>query len=155
MKIYLLWPGKTKEKWLRDGLDFYLKKLRNYYQVKVAEVKPGKGPGKRKTELMNREALHMERALPKRGRKVALDRCGKMLSSTELARFMSRVEYSGEGKVCFLIGGAFGMAPSLLEQCDLVLSFSKMTFTHDMSRLILLEQLYRAASINAGSPYHH
>ncbi len=155
MKIYLLWPGKTKEKWLRDGLDFYLKKLRNYYQVKVTEVKAARGPGKRRKELLEREAQSMKKALTPKGRRVALDLSGRLLSSEEMALFLKKSEDTGERYLSFVVGGAYGMSPDFLKECDFSLSLSRMTFTHDMSRLILLEQLYRAASINAGSPYHH
>jgi len=155
LKIYLLWPGKTKEKWLQDGLDFYLKKLGNYYQVKVIQAKAAKGPGKIRKELLEKEASFLKKALPQRGFRVALDPGGRGLSSEELAGLMKRKEETGERELTFIVGGAYGLAPSFLGECNFTLSLSRMTFTHDMSRLILVEQLYRAASINAGSPYHH
>ncbi len=155
LKIYLLWPGKTKERWLQDGLDFYLKKLRNYYQVKLLPTKAAKGPMKRKKELMDREAQFLNRALPKNSYKIALDLNGRNLSSREFASFLKEREELGDRDIAFVIGGAFGLAKRLLDECNFSLCLSRMTFTHEMSRLILLEQLYRAATINTGSPYHH
>lgn len=155
LKIYLLWPGKTKVSWLQDGIEFYLKKLRNYYQVKLTATRAARGRGKRKTDILEKEAEYMRKALPQRGYRVALDLKGKPLSSEELARFIKKVEETGVRNLTFIIGGAYGMAPGLLNECDFSIALSRMTFTHEMSRLILLEQLYRAAGINAGSPYHH
>ncbi len=155
MKIYLLWPGKTKAGWLQDGIDFYLKKLGNYYQVKQTATRAARGKGKRKAEILEREAGFMRKAAAKRSFTVALDLKGKPLSSEELAGFIKKVEERGERNLTFMIGGAYGMAPGLLSDCNFRMSLSRMTFTHEMSRLILLEQLYRAACINAGSPYHH
>ena len=140
---------------MQDGIEFYLKKLGNYYQVKPTATRAARYTGKRKAEILEKEAGYMRKALPKRGCTVALDLKGKPLSSEELAEFIKKVEEGGERNLTFMIGGAYGMAPGLLRECNFSISLSRMTFTHEMSRLILLEQLYRAACINAGSPYHH
>ncbi len=155
MNIYLLCPGKTRKQWLQDGIEFYLRKLRNYYQVKLIVTRAAKGREKQKAALMEKEATAMRKAMPDRSYLIGLDVKGKALSSHELAKLMSKLEYRAVKNVTFIIGGAYGSAPGLLKECDTTISLSRMTFTHDMSRLILLEQLYRAGSINAGSPYHH
>ena len=121
----------------------------------MINTKTARGKGKKKDQLIESEALFLKKALPARGFHVALDANGKMYSSKGLARLVKELEERGLGSVSFMIGGAYGISRKLLNECDLCLSLSKMTFTHEMSRLILVEQLYRAASINAGSPYHH
>jgi len=85
---------------------------------------------------------------------VCLDRTGKQMDSTELAAQMERWEMQGQKKITFVIGGPLGLSATILKKADLVLSLSPMTFTHDMTRLLLLEQLYRACTIKAGEKYH-
>ncbi|RUM88778.1 MAG: hypothetical protein DSZ23_04135, partial [Thermodesulfatator sp.] len=97
LKINLLWPGKTKERWLQVGLDFYLKKLGNYYQVKVINTKTARGKGKKKDQLIESEALFLKKALPARGFHVALDANGKMYSSKGLAKLVKELEERGLG----------------------------------------------------------
>lgn len=104
---------------------------------------------------MEQEGLALLKALPKGARVVVLDIRGKAMSSEALARFLQKEADSGTRDLCFIIGGAYGLSHEVLKAAHLRLSLSPMTFTHDMSRLILLEQLYRAATINAGEPYHH
>jgi 23S rRNA (pseudouridine1915-N3)-methyltransferase len=156
LKIHLLWPGKTKEKWLRDGINFYIKRIKNYYQVNQIETRAASGKIKNREQALDIEAKGLERAmLSLSSRLVVLDVEGKDISSEGLADFLKDLEYYGTGDVMFVIGGAYGLAKQIIDRADLRLSMSRMTFTHEMSRLILVEQIYRAATINAGSPYHH
>ena len=155
LKIYLLWPGKTKEKWLQTGIEFYLKRLKNYYQVKLIATRASKGSKKRRADILKTEAAFLKKALPAHGYKVALAVEGKPMTSRGLASFLKGLENAGERNLTFVIGGPYGLSGEFLNECNFSLRLSRMTFTHEMSRLILLEQLYRASSINAGSPYHH
>ncbi len=155
MKIYLLWPGKIKARWLQDGLEFYLKKLGNYYQVKLQQTKAAKGNVKKRQEIVEKEGAFLKRAVPQGCYKIALDLHGKSLSSEELAFMLKNREEQGSRRLAFIIGGAYGLSQAVLQDCDFSMSLSRLTFTHEMARLILMEQLYRAATINAGSPYHH
>ncbi len=154
--IRFIWPGKTKESWLKQGIEYYLKRLKNYYQVNVIETRAARYSAENKAKVIQTEGTHIQKVLNKdRGFLVALDVRGKEMSSEKLADFLKNKQDQGINVFNFVIGGAYGLAPEITQKANLLLSLSKMTFTHEMSRLILAEQLYRAASINVGSPYHH
>ncbi len=156
MTVSFIWPNKTKDTWLRAGIDYYIKKISHYIKVQVLQVR-----GVRSTqamdpaEVMRREARSIMRAIPKGGFVIALDIRGRMLDSPGLARRLTDLEARGTRDLVMVIGGAFGLAPVIIKTADERLSLSPMTFTHDMSRLILAEQIYRACTIRAGEPYHH
>ena len=120
-------------------------------QVRGFRPARGMGPG----EIMKREGKHIVRAIPKGAFTVALDIKGQMLDSPGLAKKLTELEARGIRDLVMVIGGALGLAPDIIKMADERLSLSPMTFTHDMSRLILAEQIYRACSIRAGEPYHH
>ncbi len=156
LKIYLLWPGKTKEPWLRQGIEYYIKRLKNYYQVNVIETRAAKQKNAQKEQLIKKEEAYITDAIKKlKGQLIILDIKGAELNSTELAKFIEAKQNYGVTSLIFVIGGAYGLSENFLKKADFKLSLSKLTFTHEMSRLILIEQLYRAASIIKGSPYHH
>ena len=141
---------------MKQGIEFFLKRLRNYYQVNVVETRAAKFSQREMDRAAKQEAQHLAKALSRnRDFLVVLDMTGKEMSSEELASFLKKRQEMGTGSFCFLVGGAYGVTEEIKKGANLVLSLSKMTFTHEMARLILVEQLYRAASINAGSPYHH
>jgi len=122
----------------------------------VIETRAAKALGHDFIKAIDKESKEMLKALTKfRGHVVALDVEGRMLSSRGLAEFLRKRQDNSVGAFCFVIGGAYGLSKRIKERADTILSLSPMTFTHEMSRLILIEQLYRAASINAGTPYHH
>jgi len=156
LKIYLLWPGKTKEPWLKQGIEYYIKRLKNYYQVNVIETRATKQKGIKKEAFIKKEEKYILEAIKKiKAQVIVLDVKGKELSSTQLAEFIKSKQESGSINLLFVIGGAYGLSEDFLKMATLKLSLSKLTFTHEMSRLILVEQLYRAATIINGSPYHH
>ncbi len=165
MRITLLWPGKTRQAWLQDGISTYLRKLGYYYQVRIVETRAKGGTRGRRARAasksgnmkaaMEEEGRLLLKSVPKGAMLVALDVKGKALSSEGLAQFLRRQADAGTREICFAIGGAYGLSGQVLDAAHLRLSLSTMTFTHDMARLILAEQLYRAATINAGEPYHH
>ena len=137
MKHELLFLGKTKEPFLADGIDDYAGRLAHYTAVAIEILKEKRKPGQDEAALV-----------------VALDGGGQALSSPELAALVSRWEERGVKLVNYLLGGHLGLAESVLARADFCLSLSKLTFTHGMARLILLEQLYRAYTIKAGEKYH-
>ena len=104
---------------------------------------------------MRCEAEALLRAVSDRAFVIALDAGGKMMDSPRLAGLLTRMEETGTRDLAMIIGGSMGLAPEILSRADMTLSLSPMTFTHDMTRLILLEQLYRACTIRSGQPYHH
>ena len=130
----------------------YEKRAKRYWRLEVAEVRRARGGAAR--EVMAREAALIRARLRPGHATVALSRGGRRLSSVALARWLERLTWGPERGVHFLIGGAFGLDAELLEECDLALSLSPFTLPHDLARLVLAEQLYRAGTILRNEPYH-
>ena len=158
MKILLPFLGKTKEQYLGAGIDDYAGRLRRYAQLDLPVLKEKKNATKEDTaRQQTEEGQILLGSLPQLGgatKVVALAPTGQQLSSEELADLLCRWEDQGVREIAFLIGGPTGLAPELVQKADYVLSLSRMTFTHEMARLLVLEQLYRAFSIKAGTGYH-
>lgn len=152
MHITILVPGKTKESYIQQGVDEFLKRLSRYTKVNLVEIKMRGMAAKSGDKDIEADFL-LER-VPAGSYLVALDPHGQALSSEQLATTIEQLENQGTGTITFVIGGPLGLSAKILGQASLILSLSKMTFTHDMARLLLTEQLYRAYSINAGSGYH-
>lgn len=152
MQIRILAVGKVKENYLQRGIDEYLKRLRPYTRIEVEEVpdEPLASDLKRAPE---REGERLLKRIKSEEYLIVLDRQGRMLPSEELAQMVLDWEMTGK-KVVFVIGGAAGLAPEVLQRADLKLSFSKLTFPHQLFRLILVEQVYRAFKIARGEKYH-
>jgi 23S rRNA (pseudouridine1915-N3)-methyltransferase len=154
LRLELLFLGKTKEKYLATGIDDYVKRLSRYLKVEIKTLKEGKAKkGVPENLLIEKESEKLMQN-SQGSYLVCLDRTGKQMDSLELAKQMERWEMQGIKKISFAIGGHLGLSSAILYKADLVLSFSPMTFTHEMSRLLLLEQLYRACTIKAGEKYH-
>jgi len=154
LRLELLFLGKTKEKYLATGIDDYAKRLSRYLKVEIKTLKEGKAKkGVPENLLIEKESEKLMQN-SQGSYLVCLDRTGKQMDSLELAKQMERWEMQGIKKISFAIGGHLGLSSVILYKADLVLSFSPMTFTHEMSRLLLLEQLYRACTIKAGEKYH-
>jgi len=154
LRLELLFLGKTKEKYLAAGIDDYAKRLSRYLKVEIKTLKEGKAKkGVPENLLIEKESEKLMQN-SQGSYLVCLDRTGKQMDSLELAKQMERWEMQGIKKISFAIGGHLGLSSAILYKADLVLSFSPMTFTHEMSRLLLLEQLYRAYTIKAGEKYH-
>ncbi|MEN8190220.1 MAG: 23S rRNA (pseudouridine(1915)-N(3))-methyltransferase RlmH [Thermodesulfobacteriota bacterium] len=154
MKLELLFLGKTKAPYLQEGIDDFAGRLRHYCNLaltilKVKKKKGGSGEQEKKEE----GRLLLDNVDPGTV-KVVLDAGGRSLSSEGLAEQISRWQNQGVKQVSFLIGGPLGLSDEVISRADLLLSLSRMTLTHDMARLILMEQLYRAYTIKAGEKYH-
>ena len=158
MNISIVTVGKLKEKYLKQGIEEYLKRLTSYAKVEIIEVADEKAP----EELSE---LEMEQVKQKEGERIlakisqdthviALAINGKMQSSEELADSLDKLATYGKSKLAFVIGGSLGLSDEVLKRANDKLSFSKMTFPHQLMRLILVEQIYRAFRINRGEPYH-
>ena len=154
MKHELLFLGREKESFLTDGINEYVSRLRRYTEVNIVLVKEKRRPNQDETALVAWQGEQLLFAVRPGSLLVALDSGGEALSSPELASLISRWEERGVKSVQYLLGGPLGLAAAVLTRADFCLSLSKMTFTHDMARLILLEQLYRAHTIKAGEKYH-
>jgi 23S rRNA (pseudouridine1915-N3)-methyltransferase len=155
VRIKVILVGKTKEQWIKEGISHYVKLLRKYAQVELVEVKEEKiSPSKEKQSLLEAEADKILKHLKKSGRAVCLDVKGDSLSSEAFARLLEENLNRGYNNFSFILGGPLGLSQKILEFCSIKLSLSEMTFTHEMSRVILLEQIYRAFSILKGTGYH-
>ncbi len=146
-------PGKTKSSFLVNGITEYLERLQHYAKVTVKTIKTGAMQGSDEVIKQKEAALLLARLVPGTTL-VALDAKGVQYTSTEFSRLINRWESMGVRHVSFVIGGPLGLDEGLLKRADHRISLSKMTFTHDMVRLFLLEQLYRAYTIKAGEKYH-
>lgn len=158
VNISIVSVGKLKEKYLKLGIEEFTKRLTAYAKIELVEVPDEKAP-----EQLSE--LEMEQVKQKEGEKIlakisqdtyviALAIDGKMKSSEELADSLDKLATYGKSKIAFVIGGSLGLSNEVLKRADEKLSFSKMTFPHQMMKLILLEQVYRAFRINRGEPYH-
>ncbi len=152
LRLAIYCPGKTRIGWIREGMAEYEKRLVPFGGVTIHCTRESKLADD--TRAMEWEGEDILRRLPPRALVVALDPAGRNYSSEELAELLARWEGEGREAVAFVIGGHRGLAASLLRRADYRLSLSRMTFTHDMARLLLLEQLYRAWSIRRNTGYH-
>jgi len=154
MKFRLVCVGRLSEAWLRDGAAEYLKRLQRHCSVDIVELKEEQG-GKDIAGLLKREGARIMERIPDGAYVVALDERGKALGSEDLATRLQKEMLHGGRDWCLVIGGPYGLDPALRQRADLLLSLSKMTLTHQMARLLLLEQLYRAGTILRNEPYHN
>lgn len=158
MRIDIIAPGRVKERYLRDAIDEYAKRLSRYCKLEIIEVADEKTPDHAsegvERQIKRKEGERIARHLRQDATVVALAIDGKQLSSEELATKIDRLGLSGVSHIQFVIGGSIGLDDAILSRADLRLSFSRMTFPHQLMRVILLEQIYRAYKINAGEPYH-
>jgi len=146
MKITVIWPGKTKEQFILEGLRKYLKLLRPYADIHTIELKEEKGSDVRK--ILEKEG---ERILKLQVPYTLLDEKGESLTSLEFAGYLT----DHQASVNFVLGGAYGVSEDVKKKALNTISLSRMTFTHEMSRLFFLEQLYRAFTIMHKKGYHH
>ena len=146
MKITLLVVGKLKEKFLVAGVAEYLKRLRKFATVEVKEISECRTVDEECTKLLS--------LVPQNSWLCVLDVAGTELTSEEFAAKISALNLSGVSNLTFAIGGAFGLGDELKRAADFRLSLSQMTLTHQMTRLVLVEQIYRAFKINRHEPYH-
>lgn len=158
MRITIATVGKIKEKYLTAGIAEFTKRLGPYCRLNIIEVDEERMPDKpseaEKTKALDKEAERLLKQIRPDSYVIVLDVAGKLASSEELAEKISNLGLSGKSDLTFIIGGAFGLSQNLIKAANERLSFSKMTFTHQMIRLLLVEQIYRAFKINRGEPYH-
>ena len=158
MKITLLTVGKIKEKYLRDGIAEYAKRLGRYCRLEITEVADEKTPdgasAAEELQIKNTEGERLLRYVRDGDYVIALAIDGKMPDSVELSKKLENLGISGQSSLVFVIGGSLGLSDAVLKRADYRLSFSRMTFPHQLMRMILLEQIYRSFRIMHGEPYH-
>ncbi|UFJ40409.1 23S rRNA (pseudouridine(1915)-N(3))-methyltransferase RlmH [Brevibacillus humidisoli] len=158
MQIAIIAVGKLKEKYLKEGISEYSKRLSAYCKLQIVEVADEKAPE-------NLSPTEMEQIKQKEGERIlaqikpdqyviALAIEGQMWSSEKLSSELDRLALQGKSQIAFVIGGSLGLSEEVLQRANAALSFSKMTFPHQLMRLVLLEQVYRGFRISRGEPYH-
>lgn len=157
-RIRVVAIGKIKERYLTEGIQEYVKRLGPLCRLEIAEVSEEKMPEApapaEKTRVLAAEGDRLLKRVPAGSHLIVLDVAGQSVSSEDLARKISTLGTSGQGDITFLIGGAFGLSPAVLAAARERISLSRLTFTHQMVRLLILEQVYRAFKIIRGEPYH-
>jgi 23S rRNA (pseudouridine1915-N3)-methyltransferase len=158
MRITVAVVGKLKEKYWRDAVKEYSKRLGAYCRLEICEAPDegfaeGLSPAEEE-KVKQREWQRLSRCLRTGTYTVVLDVQGEQVSSEELSARLGKLALGGQSDITFLIGGTLGLAGQALRQADWRLSFSRMTFPHQLMRVILLEQIYRAFKISRGEPYH-
>jgi 23S rRNA (pseudouridine1915-N3)-methyltransferase len=153
MKLKLLWVGKTQEPWVKAGIEEYAGRIRRYATLELAEAREEKGASAEAGRIA--ECGRLSRLLPKNGRLVILDETGDAMDSRQFASFLQRERDAGTPELVFAIGGAYGFSADFRSKAQRTIALSPMTFTHQMVRVFLLEQIYRGFTIINGEPYHH
>lgn len=151
LSIHLI--GKSREAWLQSAEAEYLKRLKPMVQLEIVTHR-AETSAKALNERRQLEGERLLGGLSDRELLIALDEKGKAFSSEELAGWIGDRLLEGQSRIRFVVGGADGLHEAVIQRADLVLSLSRMTFTHQMVRLVLVEQIYRALMIRAGRPYH-
>lgn len=162
MNVSIICVGKLKEKYLKDAVAEYSKRLSRFCKLSIMEVPDEKVPdnasSKEEISIKEKEGSSILKQLPSIGSVnsyvIVLDLKGKMLSSEELSCSIKDITLSGKSDIFFIIGGSLGLSPQVLNRADLKLCFSKMTFPHQLMRVFLLEQIYRSFKIMNGETYH-
>lgn len=158
MKITILTVGKIKEKYLKDAIDEYSKRLSKYCKLEIIEVQDEKTPDNASEVVEDiiraKEADRLLKYVKEDAFVITLEISGKQLSSEELADKIEKLGVQGTSHIIFVIGGSIGLGEDVLKRSNFALSFSKMTFPHQLMRVILLEQIYRSYRIINGEPYH-
>ena len=156
MNITLLMLGNTSEAFVQDGYALFIKRLKHYVKVKEIIIPDIKDRKHQNTEqIKEKEAALIIEKLTSANYSVLLDERGKEFSSVEFAAFLQKTMNAGTRELFFIIGGAYGVAESVKQKADLTVSLSRMTFTHQVIRLLFAEQLYRAMTILKNEPYHN
>jgi 23S rRNA (pseudouridine1915-N3)-methyltransferase len=155
MKIRIISVGRTEDDYIRIGAERFLKRIRVYHPVEEIRVKgAGSGQSSDNNRILEREAERLLKHINPRDKVILLDRQGKGMTSEAFAVFLDRELVGGGRSATFVIGGAEGVAQAVRERADDMLSLSQMTLPHEMSRLLLLEQIYRGFTILKGKRYH-
>jgi 23S rRNA (pseudouridine1915-N3)-methyltransferase len=156
MKLSIICMGKTRERFVQEGLAKYLRFLRPYADVEIRELKEEKIQDlKDAPAVRKKEAEKIFKAVRAGALLVALDERGQEFTSHDFARFMNSASENGVREMAFVLGGAMGLDEAVTGKADKVIAMSRWTLTHEMARLVLLEQLYRAFTIITGKTYHY
>ena len=155
IKIKLVTVGTLKEKFLKDAINEYLKRLSRFAKVEIVELEESKIQSKSEEQIKKEEGERILKRIKESDYLILLDLKGEMLSSEELSTKLKNLIDKGVSPLTFVIGGTLGLSEEVRKRANLSISISRMTFTHQMCRVILLEQIYRAFKIINNEEYHH
>ena len=156
MKITLLTIGKTEDKYLLEGLDIYLKRLKHYISFKILEIPELKGTKSLSREQQkSKESELIFKNIHSSDHVILLDEKGQEFSSKQFSNFLNKKMVGGQQHLVFIVGGPYGFSEEICLRSNENISLSRMTYSHQMIRLLFTEQLYRAYTILKGEPYHH
>lgn len=156
MKLVLLLTGKTDKTWIRDGVAEYEKRISKYARFEIITLPDVRNPGNRNPErVMAKEAEKMFSVFKSDDFVVLLDEQGRGYSTVEMASWLRTSMLLPKKRIVFVVGGPWGFDPSVRARADHLLSLSRLTFSHQLVRLLFAEQIYRVLSVIAGDPYHH
>jgi len=155
MKISLIWPASSSEKDFAEAIDRYLNRIRHFYPIEVVEVPAERGrQNQSDAATMRSQSSRLVAAIPARGTVVVLDERGQMLDSLKFARWLERLTMDSPHGIHFVVGGDLGLDDSVRNRADKLLSLSAMTLPHQVARVVLLEQIYRACTLIRNIRYH-
>lgn len=156
MKIHLILIGKTDKEYLKTGIDIYVSRLKHYFPFEVEIIPDIKNTRNLSEEQQKeKEGDLILKALQPGDYVVLLDDKGKEFTSVQFADYIEKKNHIVSRRLVFIVGGAYGFSPSVYDNCNEKISLSRMTFSHQLVRLLFVEQLYRAMTIIHGEPYHH
>jgi 23S rRNA (pseudouridine1915-N3)-methyltransferase len=155
MKIKLLFINQTQAGWIGDGLEEYVGRLKRYLPLEIREVNSPMRSGKSKDNVVKEEGEKVLSLLKSTDKLVLLDESGAEMNSVQLSVWLNKKMVAMNGDLVMLVGGAYGFSDEIVDRALEKISLSKLTFTHQMVRIILVEQLYRAMTILRNEPYHH
>lgn len=154
MNINIICVGKIKEKYILDGIQEFAKRMQAFGKLKIFELKEDGNDSNRNMSIEKESKSILETLEKNKGFKILLDIQGKNFSSEDMASQIEKIGLNGDSTINFIIGGSYGVSEDIRKSTDLRLSFSKMTFPHQLMRLILIEQIYRWFSIIKNTKYH-
>ena len=155
MQLRLLSVGKVKKEFIRKGELEFIKRIQKFCPIKIDTVKEEKIIiGKKTYEIIEKEGERLIKKIPQRSWLISMDKSGTLFSSENFAQLISEIMNKSTAYLVFVIGGTLGLSSKIKNRSDTIVSLSKMTFTHEMARLILLEQIYRSFTILKGEHYH-
>jgi 23S rRNA (pseudouridine1915-N3)-methyltransferase len=153
MKLQFLWIGKTKKAAIKELTREYVERLKKFARLQIVELRDCDDAGSAREKILEKEAEEILRRIEAGEFFVVLDEKGRQIDSFQLAEFLEQQRNSGTKQITFVVGGHFGLAETIKKRGDLILSLSRMTLPHELARVFLLEQVYRAFAILHGLPY--
>jgi 23S rRNA (pseudouridine1915-N3)-methyltransferase len=155
MKLSLIWPASSSEKDFAEAIDRYLKRIRHFYPIEVVELPAERGrQSQSDVAMMRSQSARLVAAIPARGTTIVLDERGQMLDSLKFTRWLERLTIDSPHGIHFVVGGDVGFDDSVRDRADKLLSLSAMTLPHQIARVVLLEQIYRACTLMRNIRYH-